>query len=70
MINTTERPCLQYRIGELHIVELNSKPHGRTWTIFPDADIIAIWVGLSEQDRRRALAEALTEMVAEVPTTD
>ncbi|MCU1616786.1 MAG: hypothetical protein JWO98_4326 [Frankiales bacterium] len=69
MINTTERPCLQYRIGELLIIELNSKPHGRTWTIFPDADTIAIWVGLSEHDRRRALAEALTEMVTEALTT-
>lgn len=64
MIDTTDRPCLQYRIRGLHIVELSSKPHDRTWTIFRELDIIALWVGLSEEDRRRALAEALAELVA------
>jgi hypothetical protein len=64
MIKTTDRPCCEYRIGELQIIELPTIARGRTWTIFRDLDIIAIWVGLSEQDRRRALAEALTEMAA------
>lgn len=68
-----ERPCQTYRIGELEIVELNSDLHGLGWTLFNvedhGADIVAIQVGLSEQDRRRVLAEALTEMVRRAPAT-
>ncbi|TQN44390.1 hypothetical protein FHU33_3892 [Blastococcus colisei] len=63
MINTIERPCHQYRIFGVDIIELPSGLHGRDWTIFREANIIGIRVGMSEQERRRALAEALTEMV-------
>lgn len=63
MINTTELPCYQYRIGGLLIVELPSLPYEQSWTIFRDVDVIGILAGLTEQDRRRVLAEAMAELI-------
>lgn len=60
----TEQPGYAHRIRGLQIVELPTMAHERTWTIHRDLDTIAIQVGLPERDRRRALAEALTEMTS------
>lgn len=64
MIDTTEVTCREYRIGDLLIIELPTMAYSRTWTIHRDLDIITIQLGLPEQERRRALAEALSEMVS------
>jgi hypothetical protein len=76
MIDTTDRPCYQYYIEGLHIVQMCTLPADRPWLVFNDPEdgpddpvAIAIKAGLSERDRRRALANALAELVGS-PTTD
>jgi hypothetical protein len=64
-----EHPCQTYRMAGLQIVEMPSFAFGETWTVFPELDTIGILRGLSEDERRRVLAEALTEMVRRSSTT-
>lgn len=64
MIEATDRAPRQFRVRGLHIVELDTAPHGRDWTLHRDLDLVTIAAGLPEKDRRRALAEALAAMVA------
>ncbi|MDP5184797.1 hypothetical protein QOZ88_19360 [Blastococcus sp. BMG 814] len=64
MINTIDRPCHQYRVGALLVVEMPTLAHDRAWRAYPELGIVGILVGLSEQDRRRALSEALAHLVA------
>lgn len=63
-VRTDTQHGYAHRIRGLQIVEMNPMPHERTWTIYRDLDTITIQAGLSERKRRRALAEALTEMTA------
>ncbi|WP_158580082.1 hypothetical protein [Geodermatophilus marinus] len=65
MANATAPTRRQYQIGALQIIELPGLPHGRSWTLFRDLDIVGVEAGLPEGARRRALAEALTALVAD-----
>lgn len=58
-----------HRFHGLEIIEMSHMAHGATWAAQPEDGYILIQLGLSEEDRRRALAEALTEMVASAPAT-
>jgi GTP-dependent phosphoenolpyruvate carboxykinase len=64
MIDTTDRPLYRSRIDDLDLFELHSLSDGRTWAVQPEDGYILILAGLSKQDRRRALSEALAELAA------
>ncbi len=66
MNDTTDRPLHQYLIRDLRIVELHDLAFDQTWVILRDLNIVAIRVDLSEEDRKRALGEALSQMIDEL----